>query len=223
MIKTPFLLLGLFCLFLSLLVAGGSAGALGIFEAEKGPGLGLAALCFFCVLPCYSYAILTCEVLQLGAVSGRLQTVVALVGSIVGLLFGLYFIVKAITLLSVMLALFLAVPFGTIAYMVIWGTFDTGTSRIVLSLFMTVQIIGAIFLVVAAPTIVKNGKLVALTAVTLAFAFILGLLHGLVPNPLVSIVDALAALVISIVATIWMLPLLIGGILSLVRVVRAVA
>jgi hypothetical protein len=222
-IKMPFLLLGLFCLFLSLLIGAGSAGALSALVPQKSPGLGLAALSFFTTLLCYSYVILAFEAFHLGAISGRLQALTALVGSILGLLFGIYLIVKALSLLSIMLALFLAVPFGTAVYLATWGMFDTGASRTILSLFMMVQLIGVVFLVIAAPSILKNGKLVLLTAAALAFAFILGLLHGLVPNPFVSIVDTLAALIIGIVATIWMLPLLIGGIFSLARIIRAAA
>ncbi|WP_051335653.1 hypothetical protein [Methylocapsa acidiphila] len=220
MIKTPLLLLGIFCLIIGASVSGGSALALGVAQGDARPGLGLAALCFFDILVIYSYVMLGLEVVGLGAISGRLQWLAALITSLLGIVFGIALVTAAIALLNVMIALFLAVPFGTIVYMALYGIFDTDASRTILGMIMTIKIAGVVMIILAAPTIFSNKGLVVLTATSLAFTFGLSFLHGFVPNPLVSIVDAIAAIIFGIVATIWMVLLLIGGVFSLVRFLR---
>lgn len=220
MIKTPLLLLGIFCLIIGASVSGGSALALGIAQGDARPGLGLAALCFFDILLIYSYVMLGLEVVGLGAISGRLQWLAALIVSILGILAGIALVTAAIALLNVMIALLLAVPFGTIVYMALYGFFDTDASRMILGMIMTIKIAGVVMIVLAAPTIFNNKGLVVLTATSVGFTFGLSFLHGFVPNPLVSIVDAIAAIVFGIVATIWMVLLLIGGVVSLLRFLR---
>jgi hypothetical protein len=49
------------------------------------------------------------------------------------------------------------------------------------------------------------------TGLSLLWTWVLGFLHAFPPGFLVSIADAIGALVISIVATIWLLFLLIGS------------
>jgi hypothetical protein len=48
---------------------------------------------------------------------------------------------------------------------------------------------------------------------------IISFLHGLVPIILVSITDMIAAIIIGIIAVIWAIVLLIGGIVGLVKAV----
>lgn len=60
--------------------------------------------------------------------------------------------------------------------------------------------------------------LLLLTAALLTF--VTALLHSIVPGFLVSITDALAALITAIVSAIWALLVLIGGIVAAVRVLR---
>ena len=49
---------------------------------------------------------------------------------------------------------------------------------------------------------------------------VVSFLHGLVPIVLVSITDALGAIVVSVLALIWAVVLLVGALVSIVKVLR---
>jgi hypothetical protein len=220
MIKTPLLVLGIFCICVGACLALGSGLTLGLGGDEGRPGLGLAALFFFDVLVIFSFVTLALQVIGLGAFTGRVQFLTSLVVAIVFIFIGIGLVISAFTVLTVMLSLLLSVPFGTIVYFAVFGDFDTDRSRLILGLVMAFQIGGLIMVALAAPGILKNLQLMLLSGASVLFAFLLGFLHAFPPNFLVSIVDAIAAIVFGIVGTIWFLLLLFSGIASLLRTVR---
>ncbi len=115
-----------------------------------------------------------------------------------------------------MVGLLLAVPFGTIAYFAIYGFFDTGTASAVLSLLMSLKIGFVICLVVAQPRFLQNISLVVLTICSFICNIVLSFLHGFVPGFLVSITDAIGAILIGICGVIWVIILLIGAIPAII-------
>jgi hypothetical protein len=222
LIKIPLLLLGIFCLLVGASVSGGTALALGVGGSEDRPGLGLAALFFFDILVIYTFAMLAFQIVGLGAISGRVQFATALIVSILGLLGGIVLVTGAIAALTAMVALLLAVPFGTIVYMAIFGHFDTDASRAILSMVMLLKLVGLAMIAFATPGILNNRSVLVLSGVSVLFTFALGFLHAFPPNFLASIADAIGAIVFGIVGTIWMLLLLFSGLASLVRTIRGI-
>ena len=122
-----------------------------------------------------------------------------------------------------MVTLLLAFPFGTIAYLIIWGSFPRGEAAAVLALLMFLKLVFAGTLVAAQPRFVQNKGLVALVLTSLVANVVVAFLHALVPGVLVSILDAVAAIVVAIVAIVWAIVLLIGSIPAIVTAVRATA
>lgn len=134
--------------------------------------------------------------------------------SLLGLI-GMLFVALASLLL--MVALLLAVPFGTIAYMIIYGFFNTGAAAGVLSVIMMLKIAALVCLVLAQQRFLKNLSLMLLMASSLLMTLVISLLHSLVPGFLVSITDAVGALIVGICGVIWLVVLLLGalpGVLS---------
>jgi hypothetical protein len=119
-------------------------------------------------------------------------------------------------LLFLMLGLLLAVPFGTIAYLAIWGHFDTGSARIALSLIMFLKIAFGVCLIVAQQRFLKNKGLVLIILTSLAANLLIAFLYGLVPGFLVSILDMVAAIAVCILAAVWIIVYMIGGVISTV-------
>lgn len=126
-------------------------------------------------------------------------------------------LVVALGSLLLMVALLLAVPFGTIAYMIIYGFFNTGAAAGVLSVIMILKIACLVCLVLAQQRFLKNLSLMLLMASSLLMTLVVSLLHSLVPGFLVSITDAVGALIVGICGVIWLVVLLLGtlpGVLS---------
>jgi hypothetical protein len=153
-------------------------------------------------------------------VYGRVQGVVTLVVTFLWVLGALVTAFLAFAKLLLMVGLFVAVPFGTIAYLAIWGSFPTGQAAAILALLLLLKIVFGVLLVASQPKFLKVVGLMVLTAVSVLLQLILGFIHGFLPGPLVSIGDQLWALITVIVALVWALVMLIGSIPAIVNAIR---
>lgn len=143
--------------------------------------------------------------------------IVSLLGGLVAVIAGIVMAIIAFVALTVMVSLFLAAPFGTLAYLAIFGFFDIWASAAALGLIMLLQLAAIVFLLVAQQSMLGNKRLVFFLLLAVVLTLLVMILHSIVPIILVSITDALGALIIAIVAAIWGLLMLIGGIISLVK------
>jgi hypothetical protein len=125
--------------------------------------------------------------------------------------------------LTVLVSLFLAAPFGTLAYLAVWGFFPVGEAAVLLGLVLLLKLVWAGLLVLAQPRFLQNKGLVLLMLTTLLCTVLLEFLHRLVPGILVSITDDVGALVFAVVAIVWSLVLLIGSIPAIVKALRTTA
>jgi hypothetical protein len=153
-------------------------------------------------------------------VHGRVQGVATLIFSFLVTLGGIALVLLALLALLLMIALFTAVPFGTIAYFAMFGFFNRPGSTAMLSAIMLLKLGFAVCLVLAHPRFLQNRGLVLLILTSLLATVIVSFLHGIVPIFLVSITDALAAVIVGIIAVIWALVILIGSIPSVIKVLR---
>jgi VanZ family protein len=116
-----------------------------------------------------------------------------------------------------MVTLLLAVPFGTLIYLIGYGSFDRGLATAVLSVIMTLKLGFAVCLILAHQGFVKMKGLVLIILTSIAAGIVVSFLHGVVPGILVSITDAIAGIVVGILAALWALFFLIGSIPSIVK------
>ncbi|MCZ7422283.1 MULTISPECIES: hypothetical protein [unclassified Micromonospora] len=243
-LRRPFLLLAMLALVLAvgvevgagLLLGGGDAGAelagsaadLGVEVGDvrqvsepSGRGTGYLALID-------AAALWTTGLFCLGLVlperlHGRIQGVATLIFSIILILVALLALVLAFIELMIMVSLFLAPPFGTLAYLALWGFFPVGDAAALLGLVLLLKLAWAGLLILAQPKFLQNKGLVLLILTSLLGTVVLGFLHGLVPVILVSILDSVGAVVFAVIAIVWALVLLIGAIPAIVKAVRATA
>lgn len=189
-------------------------------ENPPTPGMGIPYLALLDVLLLLTLGLMGASLLIPERVHGRIQGLATLIGSIVVLLAGLAMLFAAIGLLMLMVSLFLSVPFGTIAYLAVWGFFNRGGASGTLGLLMLLKVVAAVCLVLAHQRFLQNKGLVLLVLTSLLANAIVSFLHGLVPIVLVSITDALGAIIVAILALIWAVVLLIGALVSIVKVLR---
>jgi hypothetical protein len=125
----------------------------------------------------------------------------------------------AFGLLMVMIALLLAAPFGTIAYFAEWGHFAVKAAAATLSLAMLLKILFCIFLVLAHQRFLQNKGLIVLVAVSLGLTWVTAFVQSFLPGFLVSIGDALVALVVAVLGAVWLLLLAIGSLIATVKAI----
>ncbi|MGV9213624.1 hypothetical protein ACTFTM_17360 [Micromonospora sp. RB23] len=242
-LRKPFLLLALVAITLvvlvevgsSLLTGGGDAtGALLAGAADLGvevdaagvsepSGRGTSYLALIDAVALWTTGLFCLSLVVPERVQGRIQGVATLIFSILLILGSLVLLIIAFVELMIMVSLFLAVPFGTLAYLALWGFFPVGDAAVLLGLALLLKLVWAGLLVLAQPRFLQNKGLVLIIITTLLCTVVLEFLHRLVPVIVVSILDDIGALVFAIVAIIWGLVLLIGSIPAIVKAIRVTA
>ncbi len=223
--RKPLFIVTLIVILLTVLAELGSIAALGLPNSAASAldvsttGKAIPALPLLDGLVFYATLIIGIALLVPERVQSKVQGIVTLVFSFFLLLACIRVIFIDFALLMLMISLFLAVPFGTIAYLAVWGTFDTSGAHVALSLTMLLKIIFAVCLVLAHQRFLQNKGLVLIIITSLVANLIIAFLQGLVPGILVSITDDLAAIIVAILAAIWAVVYLIGGVVSVVKVV----
>lgn len=240
-IRAPFLVLAVIVMALVVLIELGSSQVIGggsrladlgaqaeeldvevdASNVEEPPGRGITYLALIDVVVLYTLALMGASLVVPERLMGRVQGVVTLVGSIVLIIVGLIMAIVALVELLVMIALFTAAPFGTIAYLALWGFFPRGDAAAVLSLILFLKFVALGCLVLAHQRFLRFKRLLVLIGTSLVCNLLVAFLHGLMPIILVAILDNIAAIIVAIVAIIWAIVLLIGSIPSIVSTIRA--
>jgi hypothetical protein len=239
-LRIPFFVISLTAIALAVIVEafsplllGGHAAALAVpvgdlgvdvpAQASTPPGYAIGYLALVDGVLLFTVALMGAGLILPSRLHGRVQGPATLVFSILLLLTAIGLLVLAIARLILMVTLFLAIPFGTIAYLIIWGSFPRGQAAVLLSLLMLLKFVFAGALLLAQQRFLQNKGLIALTLTSLIANVLTAFLHGLVPLVLVSILDVVAAIVLAIAGIVWALVLLVGSIPAIVKAVRATA
>jgi hypothetical protein len=181
------------------------------------PGLAIPYLALIDGILAYTILLIAVGLIVPDHLEGKIQGVITLILSFLLALGAIVLTLIAFFKLIVMVSLFFAPPFGTIAYLAVWGSFDTGGAAIVLTFLMLLKVAASIGLPIAHQRFLDNKGLVLLVLTSLIATIIVGFLHGLVPFPMVSITDALAAVIVGIIAIIWAVVVLVGAVVAVVE------
>lgn len=224
-LRRPLFLVALVLIFLAVLVEVSSVAFLGSaapsdLSALESPGLGISSLAVVDGILLFSIGLMALGLVIPARVQGRIQGIVNFIFFLLLLLAAIGLVVMAIIALTMMVTLLLAVPFGTIAYMVAFADFNVGAARGTLGTIMTLKLAFAVFLILANPRFLQVKGLVLLVLLSLLANIIVSFLHGLGPAFIVSILDALAAIIVGIIGAIWALVSLIGSIPAIVKLIR---
>jgi hypothetical protein len=244
-LRTPFFLIGVLAMLLVVLLELGASLFLGGQDVTGGllaeasqldvglpgrspdaqvtapPGRAIPYLALVDGVALFTVGLMAAALLLSHRVHGRLQGGVTIIFAILLILAALVLLVIAIVELITMVVLLFAFPFGTIAYLIIWGFFPRGDAAVLLSVLMFLKFVFAAALLLAQPRFIQNKGLVLLVLTSLVCNVVAGFLHGMVPGILVSITDNIAAIVFAVVAVIWAIVLLIGSIPAVVKAVRS--
>ena len=191
-----------------------------ILAQDKPPGLAVPYLALVDAVLLFTVALMGVGLLIGERIHARVQGVATLLFSILLILAAIGLILAALIELLLMVAMFLAVPFGTLAYLVIYGFFNRTGAIAALGLLMTLKLGFSICLALAHQRFLQNKGLVLMIITSFVGNIIISFLHGIVPGFLVSITDAIAAIVAGILAVLWAIFLLVGSVISVVKALR---
>jgi len=225
-LRTPFFIIAIVLIALATLGEAGSAAFLerqsDQLEALSGspPGYGIPSMALLDGLLLFTVGLMGLSMLLSKGIHAKLQGIATLIVSFLLLLGCIVTGFLILTLILLMVGLLLAPIFGTAAYFVIYGHFETGEAATVLSVLMLCKLGAAICLVLAHERFLQNKGLVLIVLTTLLAQIITSFLHGFPPGFLVSITDAIAGLVTVILTAIWSIVFLVGSIISVVKALR---
>lgn len=225
-LRRPFLIVALVLILLVVLIEAGSGllldlGTPGAASLDaKAPGYGISYLAFLDGFVFYVTLLISLAMVIPERIQGKVQGCATAIVSFLGCLGAIFAIIMCLIMLIVMVTLLLAPIFGTIAYLAIYGHFDRSGAAVTLSLIMTLKLAFCVFLVLAHQRFLQNKGLVLIVLTSLLANLILGFLHNFVPLPLVSITDAIGAIVVGILAVIWAIILFIFAIIGIVKAVH---
>ena len=191
-----------------------------LLSQDRPPGLAIRYMALLDGVLLFTVGLIGMSLLIRERLHARVQGCLTAIFSLMLIIGTIALILVALALVILMLSLFLAVPFGTLAYLAIYGFFNRGGAAAALALLMALKLGSGVCLVVAQPRFLQNRGLVLLFLTSLLGNVVISFLHGLVPIILVSITDGVAAIVVAILAVIWALVLLIGSIPAVIKALR---
>lgn len=170
-------------------------------------GFGVEALQFVDI-----YLLFTMLIMSLGLALGerihaKVQGVITLIVAIIIIIVAIIKIFVMLAKLLTMVGMLLAIPFGTLAYLVIYGDFDTGAAYAVMALLFLLKAVFGVLLVLAHEGFLKNIGLIVYTLLAFVGMLVVSILYAIVPGFLVSITDAIAGIILAIIGiilAIWM-------------------
>jgi hypothetical protein len=189
-----------------------------IVEKAFETGFGLRGLTLLEVLLVFAILLVALSLILPERIHGRLQGIATLIVSFLVALASIVCILAAFAELMIMLALIFAAPFGTIVYLAVFGHFERSAASHVLSSGMLLKLFFAGFLVAAQERYLQNKGLVFLILSSLLGTIIVSFLHNLVPILLVSVTDAVAGIVMGIVALLWAVWFFLRSIPAIIKV-----
>jgi len=184
------------------------------------PGFAIAALAYVDGLFFLTLVLIALPVIVGDRIHGRTQGLIGLIAGFLILIATFKNLFLLLIELTVRVTLLLAVPFGTIAYMALYGAFDRAGAAVVLGLVLFLELAAGACLVAAHQRFLKQTGLVLMFATTILSSIIISFLHGFVPRFLVGITDPVAAIVVDILALIWALVFVVFGIAGVIKAIR---
>jgi len=184
-----------------------------ITESEPAPpGYSLEADGLYLWVVFFSILISLIGMLITKASVHRVGMIISLINSIIVIFISIFLIVQAILKLIIMIGLLLALPFGPLIYMAIYGAFPKGPVLILGGLGLLCKIVAAVLLWIGGSQMIriKSATLLLITGFVTFFIIEFGL--GFVPGIFCSIADAIIGIIIAIVVIIWSIFILIGSI-----------
>ena len=243
-VRRPFFFLGAFALLLavlveagsSLMIGGGPAGPVASVGgdipgvkpdmlvgvgADVPPGNGIGYLTLVDGYLLFSILMLALSLLISQRLYARVQGIATLVVSFCWILLSIGMAIAAFVQLTVMFGLFVAAPFGTIAYLAIWGFFPVSKAAALLGLVLFLKLAFLVCLVLAQQKFLKAIALMIHVAFSFVLQLVLGIVQGWLPFVVVSLGDQLLALVfaiVSLVGAIWAFVWSIPAVVNAIRV-----
>lgn len=188
-------------------------------SSESPPGMGIPTLALLDGILLFTVGLIGLGVLAPEHIHAKYQGVATLIFSLHILTLSAIAIAMSMVLLFVMLTLLLAFPFGTIFYLIKYGSFPTGQSAAILAMASTLRVAFIACMLLAHQRFIQNKGLILILLTAFLGSVVVSFLQGFPPSILASITDAIAAIVVGVLALVWAIILIVGSLVSMVKLI----
>jgi hypothetical protein len=217
-IRAPFLIAAFVCAVLAFAIEAGASLA-ERFIQENPPGVGIPTMALIDGMLAFTLLLQVLSLFVSQELIGRFQGCATVVVSCLTILASIVAIFAALTLLLLMIGL-IASFFGIVIYFAVFANFPRGAAATILALLLSLKIACGVCLLLAQQRVVQATGLVLLLITSLVMNIVIAFLHDLMPRFLVSITDAVGGIIVGIVAVIWAIVLLVGGVIGVVTALK---
>lgn len=219
-LNKPLFFLSVILLVIIVFSEAGSAFFIGISgQAISSPGYGIPCLAFFDELVLFSIFLISASLFIPERIQGKIQGIITLIFSLIMIFTAMGLVFYILLKLAIMVALFAAPIFGTLAYLAVFGHFETDGARLMLSYIMLLKFVFAVLLILSHRRFIENKGLVLVILTSVVSGVIVSICHNIVPSFLASITDAIAGIIVLIIALVWSIFFLIGSVKSVLKAV----
>jgi hypothetical protein len=190
-----------------------------IAKIEDLPGLGGRYLALLDGILLYLVMLMALGHFKLKALTARIASIVTFLLSLSGIIVAFLMIFVALELIMLMLAMFLAAPWGTLAYLAAFGRFPKDEAIALLTLIMVLKLTFLVMLALADLGNLKNKGMLILVGLSLLATWLTSFLISLPPSFLASITDAVGALITAIIAFVILIVVFVTSILAIIKAV----
>jgi hypothetical protein len=191
-------------------------------EKLKRPGVAIPYLALLDILLLVTYGFIAASILLPERAIAPLHAGTSLIVSLLVVIASFIGLFVTIGLTMAMIGLLLAVPFGTIAYLALWGSFPVGTAAATLGVLLFLKLAFGVCVLLAQPKFIENKVLVFLVGSSILVNLIVAFLHGFPPGILASITDAIGGIVVAVFAIVWGIVILVRAVIAIVRLLMSV-
>jgi hypothetical protein len=225
-LRVPFFLGALACAAIALAIELGSLSLeafpqlAAFLRVDQPPGVGIPAIALVDIMLVFTLGMMALSLKVPEAIMGRVQGCATVIVSCMVATAAIVMIFLALGLLFLMIGL-IASFFGIFVYLAVFAHFPRGAAAGILGVLLMLKVATGICLLLAHQRFVQATGLLLILITSLVLGIVIAFLHDLVPGLLVSITDAVGAIIVGIVAVIWAIVLLIGGVIGVLKVIQA--
>lgn len=176
--------------------------------ALEADGLFLWVVLFSILVSLIGMVAATASVIRGGMVASAVSSVIVIILSVA-------LIVMAIIELTIMIGLLMALPFGPLIYLGIYGNFPKGVLMLVAGVGLLCKAGAALLVFMGGPQLARMKSSVLMFVTAVGTFFIMELVFGIVPGPFAGIADGILGIIFAVVAIVWAVVVLSGAIKGL--------
>jgi hypothetical protein len=206
------------------LVVGFEVSTLAFLSTGNNPksvrGMGGPYLALLDGLLLYSIFWMAVGHFELKALTARISSVVTLIASLFGAIGVFAAILAAFGLIVLMIGMFMAAPWGTLAYFIAFAGFPKSEAVAALTFIMVLKLAFLVLLALSDLGYLKNKGLLILVGLSLLATWLTSFLISLPPSFLASITDAVGALITAIISFVWLIVIFVMSIVAVIKALK---